>query len=361
LPSGFCGRSGGRLLTGTISMIKRLLSFMLIGVICAGCHKKPKELNLYTWSEYFTQPVIDEFQKRTGIKVNQANYSTNEELVAKLSSGVSDYDIVIPSDYTVQVLVLDKKLMLLDRNQLPNFKNLDPKFLGRTFDAKNEYSVPLFWGTTGLGVNKDVIKEPIDSWAAVFDPKYAGKVSMLKDARENFAIALLLMGKSVNDTDPATLKMVADKLKEQAKLVKFYDSDSFDDKLRNNEAALVHGYNGQLAKVVSEKPDKYYYVVPKEGATEWIDNVCIPAGAPHSAEAHAFLNYLMDPQVAAGMVNDTRYASANAAARPLVDQAILKDVSVYPPDEVLKRCQLMLDIGPAATTVDRLWDEIRAK
>jgi spermidine/putrescine-binding protein len=344
-----------------MSMIKRLLSFMLIGAICAGCHRKPKELNLFTWSGYFTQPVIDEFQKRTGIKVNQANYSTNEELVAKLGSGVSDYDIVVPSDYTVQVLVLEKKLMPLDRSQLPNFKNLDPKFLGQPFDPANQYSVPLFWGTTGLGVNKQAITETIDSWQAVFDPKYAGKISMLKDARENFAVALLLMGKSVNETDPATLRMAADKLKAQIQLVKFYDSDSFDDKLRNNEAALVHGYNGQLAKVVADNPGKYYYVVPREGATEWIDNVCIPAGAPHSQEAHAFLNYLMDPQVAAGMVNDTRYASANAAAQPLVDPAILKDVSVYPPTDVLKRCQLMLDIGPAATTVDRLWDEIRAK
>ena len=342
-------------------MIKQLLSCMLIGALCVGCQKKPKELNLFSWSGYFTQPLMDEFQKRTGIKVNQTNFSTNEELVAKLGSGISDYDVVIPSDYTVQVLVLDKKLMPLDRSQLPNFKNLDPKFLGQPFDRANQYSIPLFWGTTGLGVNKQVVKEPIDSWQAVFDPKYAGKISMLKDARENFAVALLLMGKSVNETDPATLRMAADKLKAQTGLVKFYDSDSFDDKLSTDEAAIVQGYNGQIAKVIADHPDKYYYVVPKEGATRWIDNVCIPANAPHSAEAHAFLNFLMDPQVAAEMVKEVRYASPNQAARAFMPPEILNDTNMYASDEVLKRCQLMLDIGPAAQTVYRLWDEIRAK
>jgi spermidine/putrescine-binding protein len=163
----------------------------------------------------------------------------------------------------------------------------------------------------------------------------------------------------VNETNADVLKQAAEKLKAQHKLVKFYDSDSFDDKLSTDEAALVHGYNGQLAKVVAAKPDKYYYVVPKEGATEWIDNICIPAGAAHAAEAHEFVNYLLDPQVAAGMVNDTRYASANAAARSQIDPAILKDVSVYPPEDVLKRCQLMLDIGDAAQVVERSWEEIK--
>jgi spermidine/putrescine-binding protein len=318
-------------------------------------------LNLYTWSDYFHTPLLQEFTKRTGIKVNQTTYSTNEELVAKLMAGDSGYDLVVPSDYAVQILVDEKKIIPLDRAKLTNFKNLDPKLLGLVYDKNNEYSIPIFWGTTGLGVNKEVIKEPVDSWAVLFDPKNNQKISMLKDARENFAVALKLMGKSVNETDPAVLKQAADRLKEQTKLVKAYDSDSFDDKLRNGDAALVHGYNGQLAKVVAEKPDKFTYVVPKEGATRWVDNACIPTGAKYTANAHQFLNYILDAQVAADMTNDVAYASANQAAKPHIKPEILNDKNIYVPDDVLARCELMQDIGQTATTIEKMWEEIKAK
>src|SRR5712671_5834938 len=182
-----------------------LLAAMLL---CAGCKQKPDTnvVNLYTWSEYFPKSVLDAFTKKTGIKVNLATYSTNEELIDKLSSGVSDYDVVVPSDYAVHTLILDKRLLPLDRSKISNFANLDPKQVGLPFEPENRYTVPYLWGTTGLGINKEKIKEPVDSWAAVFDPKNNQNISMLKDARENFAVALRMMGKSVNETDPAVLK-----------------------------------------------------------------------------------------------------------------------------------------------------------
>jgi spermidine/putrescine-binding protein len=353
---------------------------MLLGAACAsalpatGCKKtsttaggtapatgEESVLNLYTWSDYFHRPILDGFTQKTGIKVNQTYYATNEDLIAKLMAGDSGYDLVVPSDYAVQVLTEEKKVRPLDRSKLPNFKNLDPKLLGLVYDKDNHYSIPIFWGTTGLGVNKEVIKDPVDSWAAVFDEKNANKISMLQDAREDFAVALKLMGKSVNETDPAVLKQAADKLRAQTKLVKAYDSNSFDDKLRNGDAALVHGYNGQLAKVVAENTNKFTYVVPKEGATRWVDNACIPAGSKHVANAHLFLNHILDAQVAADMTNDVAYASANQAARQHVKPEILNDKNIYVPDDVLARCELMQDIGQAATTIEKMWEEIRAK
>jgi spermidine/putrescine-binding protein len=350
------------------SAIRIVLSLLLVGML--GCRKGSgaggaasgdKVLNLYSWSEYFPPAILDRFEKETGIKVNQTNYSTNEELLAKLSSGVTDYDVVVPSDYTVKILISDKRLLPLDRAKLPNFKNLDSKLLRLSYDPENQYSIPTFWGTTGLGVNADVIKEPVDSWAVLFDPKNDQKISMLKDPRENFAVALKLMGKSVNETDPAVLKQAADKLKAQTKFVKFYDSDSFDDKLKTDEAALVHGYNGQLSKVVAGNPKKFYYVVPREGATRWVDNLCVPAGSKHAEQAHAFLNFVMDAKVAADMVNQVRYASANEAAKAHIQPEILNDKNVYPGDDVMKRCELMEDVGKAAPLIDKLWTEIKAK
>jgi spermidine/putrescine-binding protein len=324
-------------------------------------HAEEKVLNLYTWSEYFPKPVLDGFTAKTGVKVNVALYSTNEELMDKLASGVSDYDLVVPSDYAVRILSLEKRLMPLDRQKIPNFANLDPKQLGLPYDKENRFSIPYFWGTTGLGVNKEIIKEPIDSWNAVFDPKNGGKISMLKDARENFAVALKLMGKSVNETDAGVLKQAAEKLSKQTSLVKSYDSDSFDDKLRTGEAAIVHGFNGQLAKVVAENRAKFYYVVPKEGATRWVDNLAIAAKAAHPDAAHSFINYILEPQVGAEIVKTVGYASANEAAKKFIPAELLNDPNIYTPDDVLNRCELMDDIGKAAPLIDKLWTRLKAK
>lgn len=356
-----------------MTKLRFALALLAVVMLFVGCKKSAstgsapttaasgdKVLNLYSWSEYFPKSVLDAFEKQTGIKVNQTNYSNNEELIAKLDSGVADYDVVVPSDYAVQILIADKRLLKLDRAKLSNFKNLNPKLLGLPYDPDNGYSIPTFWGTTGIGVNKEVIKDPVDSWSVLFDSKNDQKISMLKDPRENFAVALKLMGKGVNESDPAVLKEAADKLKAQTKLVKAYDSDSFDDKLRTGEAALVHGYNGQIAKVIAEKPDKFYYVVPKEGATRWVDNLCIPAGAKHADNAHAFLNFVLDAKVAADMVNQVRYASANDAAKQFIQPEILNDKNVYQPDDVMARCELMRDVGKAAPLIDKLWTEIKA-
>ena len=339
--------------------MKRLI-FILLCLISPLAGADDKVLNLYSWSEYFPKPVLDGFTKKTGIAVNLALYSTNEELMDKLGSGVSDYDVVVPSDYAVRILLLDKRLLPIDRSKVPNFSNLDPAQLGLPFDKENRYSLPYLWGTTGLGVNREMIKEPVDSWAAVFDEKNAGKIAMLKDARENFAVALKLMGKSINETDPAMLKQAADMLARQTKLVKIYDSDAFDVNLKNGEAALVQGFSGQIAKVVAENKAKFYYVVPKEGATRWVDNLAIAASAKRPDAAHAFLNYILEAEVGGEIVKSVGYASANAAAKKFIPSEILNDTNIYPPPDVLKRCELMDDIGKAAPLVDKLWTQIKA-
>ena len=187
--------------------------------------------------------------------------------------------MVVPSDYAVQILDrCEKRLLPLDRAKLPNFGNLDPKLLGLPYDKANQYSIPYFWGTTGLGVNKEVIKEPVDSWAVVFDPKNDREdLDAARTPRENFAVALKLMGKSLNETDPAVLKQAADMLKTAVQAREGYDSDSFDDKLRTGEAALVHGFNGQLAKVVAENPAKFTTSCPRKGRRAGSTTWCIPA------------------------------------------------------------------------------------
>ncbi len=186
---------------------------------------------------------------------------------------------------------------------------------------------------------------------------------MLKDSRECLAVTLKVMGKSINETDPAVLRQAGEMLKNQKKLVKVYNSDDFDQTLGRGDVTLAHGFNGQLAKLVAGDRAKFGYVVPKEGATLWIDAFCIPSNAKHAAEAHEFLNYLLDPSIGAQLVNQVSYASGNLAARTAgIKPEILNDPSIYPSDEVIKRCEVMADVGDATTEViDKIWQGVMVK
>ena len=351
-------------------MIKRLLSFPLLlfmALACADCNRQDpateKVLNVYIWSEYLPQPVIDDFTAKTGIKVNVSLFSRNEELLAKLQSGVANYDVVVPSDYMVHRLIRQKLVQPLDRSKLKGFENLDPNFLNQQFDPGNQYSLPYFWGTTGIAYNKKQVKEPVESWAVLFEPKYERKVLMLDDSRECFAAALRTIGKDANATDPASLEQAAAKLKEQKQrnLVQAYDSDAFHEKLAARDVLLAQGYGGQFAKVIRDKPDELAYVIPKEGGTRWTDNLCLPATARRTESTYAFLNYVLQPEVAAKIANEVSYATPNAAARKFIEKGLLEDPAVYPPDDVLKRCHFMQDLGDAATVVDRHFAEVKAQ
>ena len=221
--------------------------------------------------------------------------------------------------------------------------------------------MPIFWGTTGIGFNRQAMGN-VDSWKVMFDEKNAGKILMLKDSRECLAAALKLMGKSINEKDPAVLKQAGEMLKNQKRLVKVYTSDDFDQTLGRGDVMLAHGFNGQLAKLVATDKAKFGYVVPKEGATMWIDAFCIPAKAKHVAEAHEFLNYLLDAKVGAQLVNSVNYASSNTAARAAINPKILNDPAIYPPDEVIKRCEVMEDVGDnTMELIDKIWQEVMVK
>ena len=345
--------------------MKRILVLFVAVLVAmaAGCAKKQegKKLNIFIWSAYLPDEVIAQFEKETGIDVQYDTYDSNEALEAKLQSGVADYDLVVPSDYMVRRLIKQSLIQTVDHTKLSNFKNLDPRFLDKNFDPGNKYSVPYFWGTTGLGYNKQDITTPVDSWAVVFDEKYKGKILMLDDMRECFAVALKYLGKSLNEKDPAALKEAAELLKKQKALVKTYNSGDFANILASGDVDLAHGYNGQIAEVVANNPDKLAYVVPKEGATLWMDNMCIPAKARNVENAYLFLNFILQGKIAAEIVNGVSYAGANAASREFIKPEILNDEAIYPPDEITARCEFIEDIGETVTVLDQYWTEIKAQ
>lgn len=319
-----------------------------------------KEVNVYIWTNYLPREVIDGFTQKTGIALHVDTYDSNETVLAKLQSGVTDYDVVVPSDYMVKVLVPQGLLRPLDRARLPHFANLDPRLLDQKYDPGNRHTVPYLWGTTGIGYDRKKLGA-IDSWRALFDPRHAGRILMLDDPREALGAALKLLGHSLNERDPAVLRQAAAMLKEQKRLVRTYNSSDFANLLAAGDVDLAQGWNGELAAAVAGAPDRLAYVVPKEGGTLWVDNLAIPKGASHLDAAYAFLDYVMEAEPAARIVNGVHYAGANRAALPLIDAKIRNNPSIYPPQEILDRCELIEDLGPTTRLIDQLWTEIKAQ
>jgi spermidine/putrescine-binding protein len=341
-----------------------LLAAILVLASCGGARIETKTaskvLNVYIWTNYLPREVVDEFKRRTGIAVNVDTYDSNEAVLEKLQSGVADYDLVVPSDYMLKVLIPQGLVRPLDHARLPHFKNLDPRFLDQKFDRGNSHSIPYLWGTTGIGYDKRKVGT-VDSWRVLFDPKYSGRILMLDDPREAFGAALKLMGRSINEQDPVILRQAAEMLKRQKPLVRTYNSSDFANLLAAGDVDLAHGYNGELAEVVANAPDRLAYAIPKEGGTLWIDNLAIPKGARNLDSAYAFLDYLMEPEVAAKIVNGVHYAGANQAALPLIDARIRQDPTIYPSKEVLDRCELIEDLGKTTQLIDELWTEVKAR
>ena len=339
-----------------------LFALAIAAIVLNGCAKPVKTLHIYIWSSYLPQPVIDQFTKRTGINVTVDLYESNEDLMAKLASGVVSYDLCVPSDYVVQPLVQQKLILPLDHSRLPHMSNLSPRFLNQAFDIGNQYTLPYLWGTTGIGYSKKLVNPAPDSWDVLFDPAYKGKILMLNDKRECFVVALKRMGKSVNETDPDTLRAAADMLKKQHDLVRTYDSDNYDNKLVSGDVVVAHGWNGQMAKVVSDHPDDFGYVLPKEGGDIWLDNMAIPACAQNVDAAYQFIDYVLEADTAAQIVNGVNYASPNDAAKPKIDPKILNDPNIYPPDSALKNWEYLNALGgPTDRLISDLWTGIKAE
>jgi spermidine/putrescine transport system permease protein len=318
-----------------------------------------RALNLFIWSGYIAPETIARFEARHGVRVNVDLYDSNEALLAKLQAGNAGYDVVCPSDYSVQVLLAQDLLRPLDHSALRHFENLDPAFLDQAYDPGNRHSVPYFWGTAGIAYDRRRIGGPIDSWQALWDPRYAGRILMLDDAREAIGAALKRRGRSLNSTDAAALAEARRDLLVQKPLVRAYNSSNFEDVLLAGDVWLAHGWSGQFAKAMDES-DAIVYVVPKEGATLFIDNLAIPRDAPSPALAHAFIDFTLEAEVAAEICRTMRYSSPNRAALALLPPELRRNPAVFPPPDVLARLELIRDLGEATVAYDRLWTEVKA-
>ena len=274
------------------------------------------------------------------------NYSSDAELDTKVLTGSSEYDVVFPSDRSMTPLIKKEKLAPLDKAKLPNIKHMDPKFMDARFDRGNKYSVPYFWGTAAVGIRTDHVTEPVKGFEVLFDPKYKGRITMLDDPENVVAIVMLHLGRPMNSTDDADLAKVKELLKKQRPLVQAYTSDGYKEKLISDEAWVVLGWTGDILQARKDQK-KIKAIIPESGSMIWADSMAIPSNALNPELAHAFINFLMEPAIAAKNANFVQYPTPNKAAYEMVDAALKQDPAIYPPAAVLDRCQWLLDRGPA--------------
>jgi len=323
------------------------------------------EIHLYNWHEYIDPAIIDMFKAECGVDVVQTNFSSNEEILAMLQAGGSNYDIIIPSDYMVRIMIDEGLLMPLDYDVIVNIKYMDSLNVHQYFDPDQKYTVPWFWGTSGIAVDTNVVTDYSASWSMMFDPNspYCGKISMLDDQRETLGAALMYLGYSINDTDPAHLEEAKHLLIEQSKCVKAYDSQTNDDLIISGETVLAHIWTGDALLAGNPKyggRDGITYVIPEEGCTIWQDNMAIPVNAPNAYTAMVFMNYSQFPEIAAQNANYVGYASPNTAAMSFIDSNMISNQGLYPSSEVKARLQWIEDVGSALELYDSIWTEFKS-
>ncbi|MBI3177683.1 MAG: spermidine/putrescine ABC transporter substrate-binding protein [Chloroflexi bacterium] len=326
-----------------------------------------KELNLFVWTEYVPQDILDCFELQYGIKVNRDEYSANEEMYAKLSAGGATYDLVQPTDFIVSLMIRQGLLQKLDKSKLTIMGSFDPNYLNFSFDPGNEYTLPYQAGTDAIVVNTDTVKDLPKSWADLWNSDYAGRLVMLDDSRAVIGFTLLTLGYDVNTKDPAQLDEAKAKLAQLVPNVKLFDSDSPKSALIAGDVDLGMTWTGE-AFLAQQEDAAIQYIYPTEGAILWQDNYAIPADAPHLDAAYAWLNYSMQGDLFWLMLRDFPYTNPNQAA---LDYAKANQADIYnayfnspitntPPDEI-KKGHRIDDVGDALPLYDKIWTEVKGQ
>lgn len=323
------------------------------GEVACAVGETDGDLNLYNWSEYMDPDLLIAFEEEFGVSINEDNYDSNEAMQPIISAGNSGYDLIVPSDYMVSILIDSGDIMPIQKDAVPNLANLADEFAsGLPFDPDADYSVPYQWGTTGLGVDLSVTGPDVpETWGLIFDPALAaeynleGAITILNDPRETMGAALKYLGYSLNTTSIDELNEAKAIVADATNRVAAFDSDQYDELLVSGQAAVTHGYSGNFLVQFFEAddPDQYTYFVPQEGGTRWVDNMAVVADAPHPCTAHTFINFLLDAENGAALTNWNYYASPNAAAEPFIDQEVLDDPVVYPTDQ--SKLEFIADTG----------------
>lgn len=360
-----------------MSIKKRLLSLSLAALLCipsfAGCFTTKAAaadtgvtINVYNWGQYISDgsdgylDVNAAFTEATGIEVNYMTFDTNESLYTKLKTGGSSYDIIVPSDYMAGRLIDESLVQKLDFSNIPNYQYINEAYKNTAYDPNNEYSVPYTWGTVGVIYNTKYVDEAdIGSWDLLWNDKYAGKILMFDNNRDAFAIAESRLGYSLNTTDSVALTACAELLKQQKPVVQQYVMDQIFDKMTREEAWIAPYYAGDYLTMLEDNPDLGFYF-PEEGFNLFIDCMMVPSSAEHKAEAEAYINFLLSPEVCGENLDYLGYSATEDAAKEYMDPEMASNDIAYPSTETLARSEAFLYLPTESNQLmDSLWLDVK--
>jgi len=344
------------------------------GAVCA----QAATVHVFNWSDYIGETTLEAFEKQTGIKPVYDVFDSNETLEGKLLAGRSGYDVVVPSNHFLGKQIQAGAFQQLDKTKLPNWNNLDPALLKQLqrSDPGNAYAAPYLWGTNGIGYNVEMVTaalgiEKVDSWAVIFEPENAKKlaacgIAFLDSADEMIPAVLNYLGLDPNSQNPDDYAKAEAKLLEVRPYVRYFHSSKYVSDLANGNICIAAGFSGDIFQAAARADEAgkgidIAYAIPKEGGNLWFDMLAIPADARNVDEAHAFINYLLEPEVIAAVSDYVGYANPNLKAGELMDPEVRQDQSIYPPQGVLDRLFVNNELPPKIQRLmTRAWTKIKS-
>lgn len=327
-----------------------IVSFVLLYIVhrlnTAQGYTGENTITVYNWGDYIDPELLVQFEDETGIKVIYETFDSNEAMLTKIEQGGTSYDIAVPSEYMIDKMKQEDLLLPIDHAQLPNLKNIDPRFLNLAFDENNEYSIPYFWGTVGILYHPDKVSDEIDfkQWDDLWHPSLKNDVLLVDGAREVIGFGLNSLEYSLNETDKARLLEAKNKLDTLTPNIKAIVGDEIKLLMQNNEAAVAVLWSGTAQDAMWEN-ESLEYTVPEEGSNLWFDNMVIPKTTKNKEAAHQFINFMLDPKVAAQNAEYVGYSTPNKAALPHMDEETTSDERFYPDEEQTAKLEVYENLG----------------
>lgn len=332
-----------------------LLCFVITMLFC-GCGDSKPTLKIYNAGKYIDPTVIDEFEQQYNCRVIYDEFDSNESMYVQIANDSYTYDLVVPSDYTIDRLIQEDRVVKLDKSLIPNIGNIDSSYLNPVYDPNNDYSIPYMVGTVGILYNKSInVDEKDVSYDMLFDQKYKGQIFMLDSVRDALGVALINLGYSVNETDSAKLEEAKDLLIKQKPLVQAYITDEMVDKMIAGEGLMTLAYSGEAAYAMSQS-DELTYAVPKEGSNKWVDGFVVLKTGQQQELAMKFINFMCQPEIAQRNMIETGYVSPVTGTSPEFES----DTEVYYPSaETLAKCESFTYSAEVTEKYTDLWTNVQ--
>lgn len=331
-------------IAGVLGIILILASSTFILQKKTGSANQSDKLVIYNWGDYIDPALLKKFTKETGIQVQYETFDSNEAMYTKIKQGGTTYDIAVPSDYTIDKMIKEDLLVKLDKSKLKGMGNIGTEFLGKSFDPKNDYSIPYFWGTVGIVYNDQMVDKAPKHWKDLWRPEYQNDIMLIDGAREVMGLGLNTFGYSLNAKNMSQLNQVENKLQSLTPNIKAIVADEMKGYMIQGDAAIGITFSGEASEMLDGN-DHLHYIVPSEGSNLWFDNLVLPKTMKHEKEAYAFLNFINEPKNAAQNAEYIGYATPNNKAKELLPKEVKNDKAFYPDQETIKKLEVYDNLG----------------